>query len=107
MSKENIDVELIDLMDTLSFTLGKTFIDKWRHKYGERLLRLFQFKILNSLENQKPLKLKSIFKYLNKDSGFSPELVKNFFMDIDYEIYFPIISGSLKSIDEERKIKEN
>ncbi len=97
---DNLDIELIDLIDTLNFTLSKEFVDKWKFKYGERLSRLFQLKLLDSLKNSKNVKLKSVFKYLSNDSGFSPEVVKNFFLDIDFEIYFPIITGSLRTLEE-------
>ena len=97
----NIETELIDFADTLNFTLSKDFLTKWKFKYGERLLRLFQIKILDSLKRQKPLKLESLGKFLVNDSGYNPEVVKNFFMDIDFEIYFPIISGRLKDLTQQ------
>jgi len=94
----SLDIEIHDIIDLLSFTLSKEFLDKWRFKYGDRLIRLFQLKIISSLKNSKNLKLKSVFKYLNKDSVYSEEVVKNFLQDIDYEIYFPIITGSSKDL---------
>lgn len=97
---DNLDIELIDLMDTIQYTLSSEFLTKWKMKYGERLIRLFQIKILDSLKNQKPLKLKNVYKFLVIDSGFKGDVVKNFFNDIDFEIYSPIISGSLKSLEE-------
>jgi hypothetical protein len=92
----NLETDLIDLMDTLEFTISKNFLDKWKFKYGERIIRLFQIKILDSLKKQKPLKLKYLVKFLVVDSGFNVEVVKNFFEDIDFEIYYPIISGTLR-----------
>jgi hypothetical protein len=97
---DNLEIELIDLMDTISFTLSKEFLNKWKFKYGERIIRLFQIKILDSMKNQKPIKLKVMYKFLVKDSGFNPEVVIDFFKDIDFEIYSPILSGHLGSIEE-------
>lgn len=96
----NIEEELLEIIDLLNFTLSIDFIDKWSHKYGKRILRLFQIRILKSLESRKPLKMKTIHKFFVVDSGFSSELVKNFLLDIDYEIYYPIILGSLSSVEE-------
>ena len=93
---DNIDTELIDLMELIEFTMSIDFLDKWKMKYGERIIRLFQIKILDSLKKQKPIKLDSIIKFLVLDSGFSSELVNNFLNDIDYEIYSPIILGKFK-----------
>ena len=92
----NIETELIDLMELIEFTMSIDFLDKWRMKYGERIIRLFQIKILDSLKKQKPIKLDSIYKFLVLDSGFSRELVTNFLNDIDYELYSPIILGKIK-----------
>jgi len=97
----NLDTEIFELMDLLSFSLSKDFMEKWRFKYGERLVRLFQMRILESLKSSKNLKLDSLHKYLHKDSGFNSDLVKNFFIDIDYEIYSPIITGTMRSIEYE------
>jgi len=97
----NFDIQLIDLMDTLEFTLSKNFLDKWKFKYGERLIRLFQIKILDCLKKQKPLKLKYLTKFLVTDSGFNFDIIKNFFLDIDFEIYYPMITGTIKSILED------
>lgn len=92
---DNIDTELIDLMELIEFTMSIDFLDKWKMKYGERIIRLFQIKILDSLKKQKPIKIDSIIKFLVLDSGFSNELVNNFLKDIDYELYSPIILGRL------------
>jgi hypothetical protein len=92
---DNIDTELIDLMELIEFTMSIDFLDKWKMKYGERIIRLFQIKILDSLKKQKPIKIDSIIKFLVLDSGFSNELVTNFLKDIDYELYNPIILGRL------------
>ena len=94
----NLDIEIYDLIDLLSFTLGKEFLNKWRFKYGDRMIRLFQLKLINSLKKSKNIKLKSIYRYLHKDSGFSEEVAENFLIDIDYELYSPIIVGSLRDI---------
>lgn len=96
---DNLDIEIYDFLDLLSFTLSKDFVSKWRFKYGERMVRLFQLKILDSLKNSKTIKVKSIFKYLSTDSGFAEDAVKNFFLDIDYTIYYPILIGSIEDLN--------
>lgn len=96
---DNIDTELIDLMELIEFTMSIDFLDRWKMKYGERLIRLFQIKILDSLKKQKPLKLNSLCKFLIIDSGFNQEIVINFLNDIDSELYYPMILGRIDSID--------
>lgn len=96
----NVETEIHDLMDLLNFTLSKDFSEKWRFKYGERLVKLFQIKILDSLKNSKVIKLKGIYKFLTKDSGFSEDVIKNFLQDVDFSLYFPIITGTKDDLKE-------
>mgnify|MGYP003626985444 CR=1 FL=1 len=94
---QNLDSEFIDIIDLVDFTFSSNFVEKWSFKYGRRLARLFQIKIMKSLESRKVLKMSMLYKFLVTDSGFSTEVVKNFLLDVDYEIYSPIISGSLEA----------
>lgn len=94
----NFETELIDMMDLVDFTFSSDFVEKWGFKYGKRLPRLFQFRIMKSLSSHKFIKMTGIHKYLSTDSGFSSDIVNNFLNDIDYELYFPILVGSLDDI---------
>ncbi|MAC33037.1 MAG: hypothetical protein CME38_05460 [Haliea sp.] len=96
-----LEEDLVEIIDLLNFTFSSDFTDKWSFKYGKRLPSLFQIKLLKSLDTRKPLKLKIVQKFLTVDSGFNKEVVESFLEDIDYEIYRPIISGSLKAISYE------
>jgi hypothetical protein len=99
----NTETELIDFLDQISFTMSKEFIDRWKSKYGERILKLFQSKLLASLKKQKPIKVDILFKFLVKDSGFNPEIVYSFLIDVDFELYQPILSGSTRDLIQLRK----
>jgi len=90
---------LIEVIDLLNFTFSVDFIDKWSFKYGKRLPKLLQIRLLKSLDNRKPVKMQTLYKFLVVDSGFNEEVVKSFLEDIDYEIYSPIILGTLKDMD--------
>lgn len=98
---ENFEEEIHDTLDLLTVSLSKEFMDRWKFKYGERLVRLFQIKLLDTLRKQKVLKLKILFRFLTKDSGFSSDIVKNFLEDIDFSLYSPIISGSYRDLQVE------
>lgn len=97
----NIDEDLLEVIDLLNFTFSTSFIDKWSYKYGKGITRIFQLKILKSLEKRKPLKVRNILKILIEESGYKKEIVKSFLEDIDYEIYRPIITGNLETDIEE------
>ena len=87
----NTDIDLIDFMDLVNFTLHKDFVDKWRHKYSEKFIKHFQLKILESLTKQKIIKLSSLYNYLTKKCRYSGDQVTNFFTTIDISIYYPLI----------------
>lgn len=94
----NLEEELIDMMDLVDFTFSSDFVDKWGFKYGKRLPRIFQFRLMKSLSSHKFIKMTAIHKFLTTDSGFSSEVVNNFLKDIDYELYYPIIVGDLDEV---------
>ena len=87
----NTDIELVDFMDLINFTLHKDFVEKWRYKYSEKFIKHFQIKILESLNKQKIIKLSSLFNYLTKKCRYSPEQVENFFTSVDILIYYPLV----------------
>lgn len=96
---KNTDAEVIDLIDLLDFTLSDKFKDKWRFKYSERFIKLFQLKILNSLQVRKPLKVDMLYHYLKDSCNYSPEQIVKFLEDIELDIYHPVILGGFKNID--------
>ena len=87
----NSDIDLIDFLDLVNFTLHKDFVDKWRFKYSEKFIKHFQIKILESLNKQKIIKLSSLYNYLVKKCRYSGDQVDNFFESIDITIYYPLI----------------
>ena len=86
------DIEIIDFLDLINVTLSNTFIEKWKYKYSEKFIKHFQLKILQALNNQKPLKLDTLFRYLTKKCKYSPDQVNNFFDTIEIDLYKPLIT---------------
>tara|TARA_R100001530_G_C4201667_1_gene124961 strand:- start:120 stop:407 length:288 start_codon:yes stop_codon:yes gene_type:complete len=93
---DSLDIEIIDFIDLINHTLSNSFIELWRYKYSEKFIKHFQIKILHSLSNQKPLKLKSLYVYLTKKCKYSEEQVDNFFDSINIDLYRPLITGKIK-----------
>jgi hypothetical protein len=88
---DNIDENIVDFLDLINFTLSSKFEDKWKHRFSSSFIKLFQLKILESMDNQKPLKKTTLYTYLTKRCKYSNEQVDNFFEAIDIEIYDPLI----------------
>jgi|SRR6056300_813931 len=94
-----LERDLVEAMDLLTFTFSSDFLDKWKFKFGQRLPSLLQIKLLKSLDSRKPLKIQSLHKFLVVDSGFNTEIVEAFLEDIEYDLYSPMIQGSLKDLE--------
>lgn len=88
---DNIDENIVDFLDLINFTLSNKFEEKWRHRFSSPFIKLFQLKLLESMDNQKPLKRSTLFTYLTKRCKYSEDQVDNFFKAIDIEIYDPLI----------------
>lgn len=92
------DIDIVDFIDLINFTLSEEFVDKWRYRFSSRFLKEFQTKVIKSLKDRKPIKIESLYKHLSKKCGYSPEQVKNFLEAIDVNIYHPLILGKLSSL---------
>ena len=86
-----LEQEIIDLVELVDFTLSQKFVDTWRHKYSEKFIRMFQNKLLECFQQQKPIKLKTLITILKKNNKYSEEQINNFFNSIEIDIYRPII----------------
>jgi len=91
MYQGNLDTEIIDFIDLIDDALSSAFTERWRHKYSERFIKLFQLKIISALSAQKPIKIDTLFNYLTKKGKYSPETVNNFFKTIDIEMFHPVV----------------
>jgi hypothetical protein len=89
----NLDIDIVDFLDLINFTLSDEFAEKWKFRFSIKFIKEFQGKVIKSLKDRKPIKLESITKHLSKKCGYSIEQVKNFFDAIDIEIYHPLILG--------------
>lgn len=94
----NIDEEISDFLDLISFTLSDDFIDKWKYRFSTKFLKEFQLKVIKSLKDRKPIKMESLVKHLSKKCGYSMDQVRNFFEAIDISIYRPLVLGDSPSL---------
>ena len=90
---ENTDENIIDFLDLINYTLSPKFEEKWKHRFSSNFVKLFQLKILESMDNQKPLKRTTLYTYLTKRCKYSDEQVNNFFKAVEIEIYDPLIKS--------------
>ena len=92
MYDNDIKVSLLEFYDLLEFTLSFKFRDKWKNLYSERMIKLFQFKILHAFKAGKPLKRSSLLNYMTSKGKYRKEVIEDFFEMIDLDLYRPFIS---------------
>ena len=93
MARLNLDdnAELAEFMEQLNYALSLGFKEKWRHRFSEHFISLFQEKILISLQTQKPIKLSSVISMFVKKHKYNTDLVSDFLECIDISLYYPLI----------------
>ena len=87
----NDSTDLVDLLDLLNFTLHEDFMDKWKHKYSEKFITTFQYKLLDSLNKGKPIKKSNLSNFFKKKLKYSEEQIHNYYESIDITLYTPVI----------------
>jgi len=92
MYDNDVKISLIEFYDLIEYTLSFKFREKWRDLFSERMVKLFQLKILQSMKNQKPIKRTSLLNYLTNKGRYKKEIIEDFFEAIDLELYRPFIS---------------
>ena len=89
MNTENY--EIIEFIDLLDYTFSDKFVEKWRYKYSIAFIKKFQFRILKGISEKKVIKKKSPYKYLSKKCKYNSEQIDSFFLDIEVDIYYPLV----------------
>lgn len=92
MSGYDIKVDLLEFYDLMEYTLSFKFRDKWKHLFSERMIKLFQLKLLSSFKSGKVLKKTVLVNYLANKGKYRPDVIEDFLEIIDLELYRPFIS---------------
>lgn len=92
MSSYDIKIDLLEFYDLIEYTLSFKFRDKWKDLFSERMIKLFQLKLLQSFKSGKVLKKTALLNYLVSKGKYRKEVIEDFFEIIDLELYRPFIS---------------
>jgi hypothetical protein len=76
----------------MEYTLSFKFRDKWKDLYSERMVKLFQLKLLSNFKAGKVLKRSVLVNYLVSKGKYRSDVVEDFLEMIDLELYRPFIS---------------
>lgn len=92
MSNYDIKIDLLEFYDLMEYTLSFKFRDKWKHLFSERMIKLFQLKLLQNFKARKVLKKNVLVNYLTSKGRYRKDIVEDFLEMIDLELYRPFIS---------------
>ena len=84
-------VELNEFLEQINYALSLEFKEKWRHKFSENFINIFQNKIINAFQSEKPIKLSVLISLYTKKYRYDPKLVSEFLRNIDISLYSPLI----------------
>ena len=89
----NLDdkIELYEFLEQINYALSLEFKEKWRHKFSENFVGVFQDRIIKALSAQKPIKISSLKSLYVKKHKYDISQVKDFFECIDITLYYPLV----------------
>lgn len=89
----NLDdkMELEEFLEQINYALSLEFKEKWRHRYSEAFINIFQGLLIDAFQQQKPLKVSVIESAFTNKHGYDLLLVRDFFEQIDITLYYPMI----------------
>ena len=76
---------LSEFLEQVNYSLSLKFKEKWRYRFSNHFISIFQEKVLNSLQTQRPLKLSSLVSVYVKKHKYSMTEVREFFSVISIE----------------------
>jgi len=89
----NLDdkIELEEFMEQVNYALSLEFKEKWRHRYSDTFISVFQNLLIEAFQNQKPIKISQLENQFTNRYGYDINQVHDFFEMIDISIYYPIV----------------
>tara|TARA_R110000765_G_scaffold268226_1_gene367233 strand:+ start:48 stop:359 length:312 start_codon:yes stop_codon:yes gene_type:complete len=89
----NLDdkAELSEFLEQVNYALSLEFKERWRHRFSESFITIFQDSIIKSFKSQKPIKLSGLMSQFTKKHRYDESLVKDFLDCIDITLYYPLI----------------
>jgi hypothetical protein len=93
MLEQTLDdkLELSEFLEQVNYALSLEFKERWRHKFSESFITIFQEAIIKSFQTQKAIKLSALVSQFTKKHKYDNTLVQDFFSCIDITLYYPLI----------------
>ena len=93
---------LNEFLEQINYCLSLKFKEKWRYRFSNHFIEIFQNKVLGSLTTQRPLKKSSLVTAYIKKHKYNIVEVEDFFRLISIEDYYPLIYEDKKYLEMKR-----
>lgn len=97
---------LNEFLEQVNYCLSLKFKEKWRYRFSNHFIGIFQEKVLNSLNTQRPLKMSSLVSVYIKKHKYSIAEVKEFFKVIAIEDYYPLVYEDKKFMSQKESLSK-
>ena len=91
MSSNLDSIEIKEFLEQVNYALSLEFKDKWRYRFSDHFISIFQDRLLKSFREEKPVKKESLISLYTKKHKYNISEVLCFFEEIDIAIYRPMI----------------
>ena len=91
MSSNLDSIEIKEFLEQVNYALSLKFKEKWRHRFSDHFISIFQDRLLKSFREEKPVKKESLISLYTKKHKYNISEVLCFFEEIDIAIYRPMI----------------
>jgi hypothetical protein len=93
MLETNLDdkVELYEFLEQVNYALSLEFKERWRHKFSESFVNIFQETVIKAFQTQKPIKISTLTSQFTRKHKYDDSLVREFYSCIDVTLYYPLI----------------
>ena len=91
LSTPDDKIEIQEFFEQVSYALSLQFKEKWRHRYSERFINIFQRMLMEAFSSQKAIKISELEEEFITKNGYDKLVVSDFFKTIDISLYYPII----------------
>ena len=91
MSSNLDSIEIKEFLEQVSYALSLEFKEKWRHRFSNHFISVFQDRLLKSFKEEKPVKKDSLISLYTKKHKYHISEVMCFFELIDISLYRPMV----------------
>tara|TARA_R100001509_G_scaffold95070_1_gene55187 strand:+ start:217 stop:534 length:318 start_codon:yes stop_codon:yes gene_type:complete len=91
---------LTEFIEQIDYCLSLKFKEKWRYRFSTHFVSIFQDKVLNAMQTQRPLKMSTLISAYTKKHKYNHIEVHDFFTAIEIEEYYPLIFEDKKYIEQ-------